>query len=832
MNHYCPTYVKKLLIHTLPLLIFSTFLFNQNLLAQSKAIFTKGTIVDIKIEGLLLIEKGLIYTTITSQRLSKLSPKTVSEDIKAIYKLGYFEDVSVYIKIIDSDLAELIFKVVEKPQIGLIEIQGNKLFDNTTLTEKLKVFKNNMVNHSRISADVNTILEEYRKKGYMQTKVDYLIEKIDDATVSLTFKITESPRVYLTNINISGTKAYPPLDIERLLMSAEIDCFSWMNESGVFQESKINQDLQIITQHYLTNGYIKVKIDKPDVTLVQNRDYSKVIVNLNISEGDQYYTGKINFLATDKHELLFDPDELQSDMTLQPGEIFNPFKQNQDRFKINDVYLERGYAYSQIYARPNINDDSKTVDITYYLTKGEKAYIGRVEIYGNYETMDSVVRRELEIHDNELFNGLKLRESQQAITRLGFFAPTTGVQVVRKLGEDENTLNYEIKLEEAQTGTFNASLTYSGYSGFAMVLSVSKKNFLGTGETITLSTEQQEEGDSRYDFSWVIPYWLGTDLTSNFRVFSVFESETFYNTRSSGFNLGLSYPIWKNWTLYSTYSWRNEDYTDISPIIGFESLDGVSANSYRSIRLGSNYSTVDHPMFPSKGYEASLFTDINGGPILGGTIEFSSYTLNARYFKTLNDNGTLVFGAKFNWSELQQTNPDQNIPLHQRYRIGGVTSVRGFNWYDIEGPSSDSELPSDFSIEELYPYQGDYESCQADPICPTLPTEKDSNRSYFEQHSGGVRKNVINLQLYFPITREGKNMRGLVFFDMGNVWAEDRMYEITGLEKDPFYYRKSIGTGINLITPMGVLRFEYGIKLDKKPTESPSKFDFHISGLF
>ena len=198
----------------------------------------------------------------------------------------------------------------------------------------------------------------------------------------------------------------------------------------------------------------------------------------------------------------------------------------------------------------------------------------------------------------------------------------------------------------------------------------------------------------------------------------------------------------------------------------------------------------------------------------------------------MNESETVVFGAKFNWSELEQSNPEREIPLHQRFRIGGITTVRGFEYHEIRGPSSDAELPSNFDIANLYPYQGDYTSCQSDPICPTLPREKESERVYYEQHTGGIRKSVINFQLYFPLTREGRNIRGLIFFDMGNVWAEDRMYEITGVERDPLYFRKSVGAGINLITPMGVLRFEYGFKLDKKPNEAPSKFDFHISGLF
>ena len=822
--------VNKIL---LKLLLFCAMLCApMSLFGQSDSLSVQGTILEIRIEGLKIIEKGLIHSTIQSQQGLRLSPITVSEDIKKLYKLGYFEDVSVDFEVEEVGQIILIFKLVEKPRIALIEITGNKLISDDSLKEKLKVFLNNMVDRKRIKADVNLILEEYRKKGYMQTQVDYKIEKTNRDSVTLTYRVTESPRVYLTKIEITGTEVYPPLDIERTMISAEIDCFSWMNESGVFQESKVNQDLQVISQLYLTNGYIKVKIDKPKAVLIKNRDYSRVKIGINITEGAQYFVGKIDIVSKDGHELLFDKTKVMSDMVMQTGNIFNPFQQNEDRFKISQHYQEQGYAFSSVRIGNKIHEDTKTVDVTFNITRGEKAYIGRMEIEGNYETMDHVIRRELEIYDNELFNGVKLKESQAKITRLGFFEQGSGVRLKKSHGAEENTFDYRVILNEAQTGTFNASLSYSGFSGFAVLLSVSKKNFLGTGRTVTLSTEQQGEGDSRYDFSLISPYWFDTQFVNSFRLFSIFEDETYYDTRTTGFNFGLGYPIWKNLTANAVYTWKNEDYTDISQI-GEDSLDGVTQNNYRSVRLGTTYSTVDHPLFPSNGKEASFSVEEFGG-IFGGSIDYRTLNFKTKYFKTLNESGTLVFGAKFNWSELQKTNPTKDILLANRFLIGGVTTVRGFDYNDIEGPSSEGELglkASDY-IKAKYPYQGDYSDCQIDPVCASLPDTKDASREYFEQHRGGITQRILNLQLYFPLTREGTRIRGLVFFDAGNVWAEDKMYEITGQKRDDWYYRMSTGAGINIITPMGVLRFEYGIKLDKKQVESASKFDFHISGLF
>jgi outer membrane protein insertion porin family len=800
----------------------------------------KGTITQIQIEGLKLIEKGLVYSTLSSQQGLPLSPQAVFEDIKSLYKLGYFNDIKVEVETLNDNQLVLIFKFVEKPRIALIEIVGSELLSESSLREKLKVFPNNMVNHNRIKADVDSIMEEYRKKGYMQTVVTYEINAINESSVSLTYAISESPKVFLTTINITGTKAYPPLDIERRLSSAEIDCFAWANDSGVFQESKVNQDLQIITQHYLENGYIKVKIDKPKVVLIRNRDYARVIVDINITEGDQYFTGNVDILSQDGNELLFDKAKLLAELNLQPGKVFNPFKQNDDRYKINDIYLEQGYAFSRIRVTNDIDETSKIVHVTFHIERGEKAYIGRVEIQGNYETIDRVIRRELEIHDNELYNGVKLRGSQQNITRLGYFEAGSGVRFQKSEGEESSTLDYNIILKEGQTGTFNASITYSGDSGLGLNLSISKKNFLGTGRTISLSIEGEDDGDRAYTFSLVSPYWFDTQFTNTIKIYSTYDDETYYDTRSDGFSYGLSYPIWKDWSASTTYSWLDETYDDITDT-GEILLENKESNTYRTVSLGIKYSTVDHPLFPANGSETSLYLDQIGGDLLGGETEYRVRSLNYRYFKTLNESGSVIFGIKFNWSYLDKTNPDKEIPYGKRYTIGGITTVRGFDWYEIKGPASDAELSDGFDIEELYPYQAEYmtehglsdqAACNADPVCASLPSEKSEVRDYFEKHSGGIEKRVLNLQLYFPLTREGTNIKGLVFFDAGNVWAEDRMYEITGLKRDDWYYRKSIGTGVNIVTPMGVLRFEYGYKLDRKEGESAGRFDFHISGLF
>ena len=814
----------------LSVMLFLSPVLRQTAFADSFELLNRTGIVDeVRTEGLKLIEKGLVLSTIETGIGAELSPNTIARDIKALYELGYFQSISVGLESEDSDKTAVVFRFVEKPRISEIRLEGNRKIGEKKLKELLKVFPNNMVDISKIKSDVLALTNEYHKEGYLRTQVTHELVKTGPDTLELVYRIKETPKVYLTEINFTGTRFFLPIDLERRLQSAEIDCFAWFSSSGVFQKDKVNIDLQIILQAYLQNGFIKVKIEKPKVVLIRNRDYSRVVIDIHIEEGEQYYMGDFTFESKDDNELLFSKEEATETFSLKTGEIYNPYKRNRDKFFLNDIYSAQGYAFAEIRAVEKIDEKSRTVDVLYGVKRGEKAYIGRVDILGNYDTRDDVIRRELEIFDNELFNGIKIRESKKNIARLGFFQPNTGIVFTKAPGENEQTLNYDIRVQESLTGSFNGAISYADNTGGIFTFSVAQKNLFGTGKSAKISIEYRETGENRYSFSLTTPYWFDTLFTNSFSIYSQYHPDDDYDTRTRGTTFGLSYPVWKDWQVSSRYSWKEERYEDINET-GEDLLEGREFNTYRSLLTGISYSTVDNPMFPSNGFETSLFAEQYGG-FLGGSTEYREYTFRLRYFKSLNENKTVVFATKYNQGLLQKTSSDDEIPNNKRYRLGGITTVHGFNWRAIEGPSSHVD------ITELYPYQGDYANCETTTLpdgtkCTDLPTERPEPRVYFNQHTGGVEKKLINLELLFPLTREGQNLRGVVFFDAGNVWAEDRMYEITGKSKNEWDLRRSTGLGIRIITPMGVLRFEWGMKLDQKEEESPTKMDFTISGLF
>lgn len=826
--------MNKLRLNFLFLVLLCGLLLPGVLIAQTEV--PQGSIItQVKIRGTKLIDEAILLSNISSHMGDKLTASQVSKDIRTLFALGYFQDVKVEIEEEEKGKYGLIFTVIEKPRIRNLTMQGLVELDQDDFKDEVKVFANNMINLTRIEQDLALIKKKYRDKGYFNTRVSYEITPVEGKPdqVDLTFLVEESPKVYVTDFEVTGTKHFYPLDVERFMQTARIDCFSWITSSGIFQEDKVNQDLQLIAQAYMKEGFIKVKIDKPKVTITNIDGIDHVKISLNITEGERYFVGKVLIESLDGEELVFDKEKFLAEAELQQGEYFNPFNQNKDEFKLKDIYMERGYAFSQVQASNEIHEGEKVIDTLFKVVRQEKAYVGRVEIKGNFETKDNVIRRELTIHDNELFNGIKLRESQANITALGFFEQS-GIALEKKMGRTQTEIDYDFNLTEAKTGSFRASLAYGGQSGLSLQLQVSKKNLFGTGRNVSFSIEKNNIGNL-YNLSLVNPYWLDTDMTSSINLFRQLDtSKDEYHTLSKGYRLSLTKPIWKKFKGSLSYAYKQETYSEITDA-GAEALFGRDSNVYSSGRFGVGLSTVDNPMFPTGGYDVSSNLERFGGPF-GGTVDFIKIKHLYRHFLSLNEDKTLVLMAKVQQNQLQLTGQESFIPLHERFMLGGAYTVRGHEYNAIRGPGSFWEGEEQFDIKEKYPYQGDFEECtDSDPatICDTsLPTEKHEDRVYYETHQGGTLSRLLNLELLFPLTREGQNIRGVVFYDMGNVWSEDRMYEITGTTKDMSSFRKSAGFGVRFITPMGVLRFEYGVKLDKKKREKPSRFEFVISSLF
>ena len=785
-------------------------------------------IAEIEIKGTTELESSQIMFLIESQVGDVLDRKIIRRDIHTIYKMKLYEDVQAEVKELDeSETGEkgylLRYRVMERPRLVEVKLEGVLLVERTEIEEKMTLLQFDPYDPEKIALNEQIILEHYRSEGYPRVRVNSIIEAVEvdpenpGERFRVVFEMDETPRVYLTDIYVSGTKYYSELDIKRFILSSEIDCVSWANQSGLFREEMINQDLSMITQHYLRKGYIKVFIDKPEVTLIHNPDYSRVDVRMNITEGDQYYTGQIELSGG----VLGEAEKLKENLLLEEGEIYNPFLQNRDRSGISEIYHEQGYAFVRVISETVIDEETKKVDVTFRIVKGEKAYIGRLEIAGNVETRDHVIRREFEVQEDELFNGKKLLQSQQNMSRLGFFQ--SGVVLERSPREQENNvLDILARLKETQTGTFQAQMGYSDFSGFSGGVTISKGNLLGTGRTLRFSAQFAEQSvQQKFDATLIDPRLFdsqvsGSIFSSRSKIQDSTEFERGVITENNyGFSLGM--PLY---------------FRDLRFGTQISALDRLFSDSdtdlfKRSVSPSLTYNTVNHPVFPSAGIKTSIRMIQTGTPF-GGNIQLREYQFQYQQFWALNMDNTFILMAKGRLGLLQEQGSSP-IPSEDCYRLGGIDSVRGHYYYNISGPYGSSEQRNNVAYRVITDELGYQQTKTYDSRTVGL-----NSSELQELKSGGISERVFNLELLFPLSQdENSFVRGLLFLDAGNVNVESRQYQLLG-ETEPGFFdlRKSGGLGVRVITPMGVLRFEYGSKLDKRPSETPDRFEFTVSGLF
>ncbi len=775
-------------------------------------------IEQIEVEGTNRLERSQILFRIETRVGEQFNKRKIIRDVKTVYKMRKFTFVSIQSSQQANGNYILTFVVKERPRIGKITITGRTKVLESEITKILTLKEGDIFNQSKVLQDRLAIRNIYYKAGYTRVKITHSTQEIAPSKYEVVFRIEESAKIYITRLGFHGNNVFPDLRLERMMTSGEIDCISWVNESGVFQEDRINQDLALITRLYLENGYIKVRIARPKIVLTTNPDYGSLEIDLTFTEGNQYFTGQIELTG----DLLDSKEELTNLLELNKSEVYNPFLQNRDRAALNDFFQERGYAFVRVIPKTTIHEDTRKVDVTYQIIKGEKAYLGRIDFEGNTVTHDYVIRREFESRERDLYNGKKLQKSQRNLERLGFFEQ--GLSIDRLPEEEEdNILNMLLRLKEASTGSFNIQVSYSEVSKLAGSVTISKGNLFGRGYTIRFRMNFAQQGSRSASLTFIEPRLLHSRISAEVSLgYSIVKSnfESRFDRREISFGLAFGIPlIFEDWSLGVGYSAINRLFNDS------ENPDLEKRTAYVELK----YDTVDHPIFPSSGIRSSGSVSQTGDYVLGGNTRLREYAYTYRQFWSLNKSRSVIVMAQARLGFLEKQG-DSAIPEEDRYRIGGISTVHGHFNGDISGPSSGTNVQDSIEERTIIGELGTKESDTVDERRLELTREE------LEQLiPGGISQRIFNLELLFPLGGDSssRNIRGALFYDAGNVNAEPAQYRILKEEEPKFWdLRQSTGIGVRLITPMGVLHFDYGRKLDARKHEADDKFDFNISGLF
>ncbi|MDA8427941.1 MAG: outer membrane protein assembly factor BamA [Geobacteraceae bacterium] len=740
-------------------------------------------IVEVAVNGNQRIEKAAILNVVKTKAGDVLTNDKTDDDIRAIYKLGYFQDVQAAIKESKKGTV-LVYVVSEKPIVRAISFEGNKELTTAKLKEALELKQNSIFSNKDLAKSVVKIKKLYGDEGYYLADVEPVVVKRSPEELAVKFKIKEGSKILIRTIHFDGNKAFSNRKLRGVMETKEKWFLSWLTNAGTYKEEVLKNDAALIADFYMNNGYINVKVGEPVVKLSPSKDFLEVFIG--ITEGDQYRVGDISF----KGELLEPAADLRKKLKSEPGEIFSRAVLRNDIFTLTDVYADKGYAFATVNPLTKADPEKKVVDLTFDMEKGELVYFERINIAGNPKTRDKVIRRELRIDEGELYSATDMKRSKQNLMNTGYFEEAT---IATAKGSADNKLDVDVNVKEKPTGTFSIGGGYSSLDGIIGQGSVQQSNFLGLGLKANLSGSIGGKSQT-YSLGLTDPYFLDTKLTLGADIYRTERDYTDYSRRLTGGDVKAGYPINDFIGTFFMYKYEMKDL--YNPQMAYQNLNFQYPDSYplgtstTSSILGSvARNTTDYRLDPSSGMINSLSAEYAG---LGGDNKFARYIGDTTWFYPITK--YLTFSSKLTLGYIQDVG--KPVPIDEKFYLGGIGSLRG------------------------------YKSRTVSPVKIQLNGDNIGNSSNDTIYLGGNKEFFGNTEMTFPILKEA-GVKGVVFFDYGNAYGESQKMFSSVL--------MSYGGGIRWASPIGPLRLEYGIPVNPRGDGLDSKsgrFEFSIGSLF
>lgn len=733
-------------------------------------VLKKELVTQVLIEGNRGIEMSAIRSKVGTKEGDLLSPRGLRDDIKAIYGMGYFQDVRVEKRDWGRGKA-VVFVVQEKPIIKEIRFAGNKEIKSSELQQASGLRPRTVLNLNAVKESVNKILKKYHEEAYFAAQVEYVLETPRPGDIVVLFKIQEGKKIRIRRITFTGNLHFPDTVLKKLLPETkEGSLFSWITKSGIYKEEVLERDLDAILIFYYQRGFYQVKVGKPQV----NHDPQGITVTIPLDEGRQFRVGKVEI----EGDLIAPKEELLKLVKIYTGEILNRDKVRDSVTNLTDRYGDRGYAFVDITPKTAIHPESDLADLSFEIRQGSKVYFERINIQGNTKTRDKVIRRQLEAVEGEQYSLTALKKSRENLNLTNYFKQ---VNLSTKKGSAENKLDVNLEVEEGPTGMFSVGGGYSSIDKLIGTVQISQNNLFGRGQRLVASG-QFGAISQYYNLSFTEPYLFDTRISAGADLFRTRRFYDDYTVMRTGGGLRFGVPILEPYVerlrAYAAYKYELIDITDVQDTSSLIIQQQAGASTTSSVSTSLRRDTRDHYFDPSKGSDNAVSVEYAGGP-LGGTNYFTKYTASSAWFTTPFWKST--FSARGRISYIQG-NEGRQIPLYERYRLGGIYSLRGFKTWSVGPKAPNGEV------------------------------------------IGGDKEMLFNLEMVFPLLPEVK-IKGVVFFDAGNAFDVGEPYKISDL-------RTSVGFGFRWISPVGPLRLEWGYNLSPKPGEDRSAWDFSIGTFF
>ena len=621
------------------------------------------TIKDVTVEGNRRVQEAVILGRVRSTVGGTFSATQLSDDIRAVFALGFFDDVQARVTDFEGGV-RLTFAVKERPFVRDVTFAGNKTFSTATLLEKIDVKLGSVYNPVDVQRSVDSLKTYYEEDGYLEARITPDIERFDDGDVRVTFSINEGRRITINRVVIIGNQGLTAQQIRLAMNTQEREYFIFR---GKVQRQKLDEDVERILALYNDHGFIQARVERTDITL--DRARAEAVVTITVVEGPQFRVGEVNVTGV----TLLPTSEVERQFKLKPGDVFSRTKLRETVGAITDLFSTIGRASVDVLPRTENIPSPPTVNITYEITEGPEVYVERINIAGNTRSEDKILRREIPMAEGELFTLKKLTTARQRLVNLGYFET---VNATTQPGSDPAKIIVNFEVTEKPSGIFSIGGGYSSADSFVGTIDLAQNNFLGRGYQASIRIRAGELTQQGI-ISFTDPWLFDMPLAGGFDLFLTQRDYTEYTYASLGGVVRLSKPFEEFWRATASYRLSRDTVSDVrqfDPPSPLQEQEGTTITSMVSSAVVRD--TRDSTASPSKGGQFSLAGDFAG---LGGDNRF------VKFIGSISNFWSVWFGhivaGRLEGGFLAGIN--QATPLFERFFLGGPNSLRGWKFRDI-----------------------------------------------------------------------------------------------------------------------------------------------------
>jgi len=726
----------------------------------SMKLFKREKVAKVLITGNKRIEGDAIKKNIKTKPGEVYFAKDLSQDLKDVYSMGYFEDIRIEAE--ESPQGKvIIFKIKEKPTIRIIRFKGNKVFKDDEIKDNLSIRTGSILNIFKVSSNIKRIEELYEGKSYHNVKVSYNTYQLENNQVDLEFVIQEGEKVLIRHIIFEGNNAYTDKELKKMMKTSKKGFFSWMTSSGDLNREDLEQDITKLSAFYYNNGYIQTRVGEPQIEYHGD----SIDITIKIDEGPRFKVSQVNITG----DLVLSEEELKKKLKITEEIYYNREIVRNDVLVLTDLYTDEGYAYAEVSPRIDKNFDELMVNITYVVAKRNQVYFENIVIGGNTKTRDKVIRRELSVYEQELFSGKGLKRSVRNLYRLDYFED---IKVNTVKGKTEDNMILKIDVTEKPTGTFSFGAGYSSVESVFGMVSIAQNNFLGRGQIFKIDAEIGGT-TTLYRLNFTEPWLFDIPLSARFDLYDWETDYDRYDKKSRGGGVRFSYPVYDFLRAAIGYNYDISNIKNISDDASDSIKELEGKNTTSSITTSLIYDSRNKRFNPTKGSRHSISVEYAG---IGGDVAFTKYLGETGwYIPVFWDLVTFLHGEIGYVNE----NSGGTLPDYERFYLGGMNSLRGYDWRDI------------YVLDE-----------NGDEI-------------------GGDKFVQFNLEVTFPLLKK-EGLVGLLFFDTGDVYNDDESISLGDL-------RQTAGFGFRWYSPMGPIRLERGYVIDSEGSGGQWEFGMGTS---